>query len=110
MSQPTNPLPMKAFSSLLPALAEQVHNLAVAEQPNIEEAAMAFRDKMAEARALIERLPGGDLSLSDQDEVIKGLKELKQSKLMQLAIFKESAQTKVQQTPVEEAATETAPE
>ncbi|KAG9017620.1 hypothetical protein FRB90_000490 [Tulasnella sp. 427] len=91
---PQNSFPIAAFQSLQPALVkvlkavhdagdsdEVQHRLAIANATN------ELKVRIAEAKALIDGLPGGEMLIEHQDEVIKALEQLKAQKTEHLIKF-----------------------
>jgi len=58
-----------------------VHKQSVAQATNV------FKQRMAAAKEIVDSLPGGEMSLSDQDEVIAMLKALRDQKRRRLDEF-----------------------
>ena len=99
-------LPTDAFEDLLPALVDlvaaihcedeplNVHKQSVAQAVRVYETLSShgvlsvvfvsqtnvFKQRMAAAKDIVDTLPGGEMSLSDQDEVIAMLKALRDQK------------------------------
>ncbi|KIO26798.1 hypothetical protein M407DRAFT_243604 [Tulasnella calospora MUT 4182] len=91
---PQNSLPISAFESLQPALIkvlkavhdagdsdEVQHRLAIATATN------ELKERIVEAKTLIDALPGGEMLIEHQDEVIKALEQLKAQKTEHLIKF-----------------------
>jgi len=87
-------LPSSAFESLLPKL---LAILQVTQRPegtsnvrnkqDLLQAIQAFREALNHARSLASALPGGDLHIEEQDEVIAMLVRLREKKRLQLREF-----------------------
>ncbi|KAH7343799.1 hypothetical protein B0J17DRAFT_764957, partial [Rhizoctonia solani] len=80
------------FESLLPSVVQiiqstqpqsstQTHQ----QQQDIAKATMALRTQLATARDQIDALPGGEMLLKDQQEVIQMLQEMRSQRRAQLA-------------------------
>jgi len=87
----------EAFSSLLPALAEVLDTSQRQDEPVSKQALLnttnEFKDTLARARHVATTLPGGDMSLADQDEIIQMLEKLREYKKAQLQYFAQMAST-----------------
>ncbi|KAI0294780.1 hypothetical protein BC826DRAFT_1104529 [Russula brevipes] len=89
-------LPSSAFESLIPKLLSV---LEVTQRPegtsnvrnkqDLLQAIQAFREALNYARTLAGALPGGELLIEDQDEVIAMLERLRAKKRLQLRVFSE---------------------
>ncbi|KZT36020.1 hypothetical protein SISSUDRAFT_989780 [Sistotremastrum suecicum HHB10207 ss-3] len=82
-----NALPTDAFRRLLPALIKVVTTAQENEGPLTPQAKQAllqatneFKDYVAFAKRLASDLPGGDLTLGEQDQVIDMLERLRDKK------------------------------
>ncbi|CAE6439204.1 unnamed protein product [Rhizoctonia solani] len=95
MSQPASANPafnQSTFESLLPSVVQiiqstqpqssaQTHQ----QQQDIAKATMALRTQLATARDQIDALPGGEMLIKDQQEVIHMLQEMRSQRRAQLA-------------------------
>ncbi|EPQ61149.1 hypothetical protein GLOTRDRAFT_113585 [Gloeophyllum trabeum ATCC 11539] len=87
-------LPVSSFDSLLLKL---VNVLELSQRPEgtathqarqaLLQATNDFKDSLARARELADGLPGGELLIQEQDELIDMLQSLKEQKRQQLAAF-----------------------
>ncbi|KAI0005327.1 hypothetical protein BJV74DRAFT_880606 [Russula compacta] len=87
-------LPSSAFQSLLPKL---LTILQVTQRPegtsnarnkqDLLQAVQAFREALNHARSLATALPGGELLVEEQDEIIAMLERLREKKRSQLREF-----------------------
>ncbi|KAF7331502.1 Mediator of RNA polymerase II transcription subunit 9 [Mycena kentingensis (nom. inval.)] len=89
-----NPLPVALFDSLLPKLItvlEEIEKPDGVVTPQARQAVLAatneFRDALTKAKELATNLPGGDLRIEEQVDVIEMLTELRDRKRRQLAEF-----------------------
>ncbi|KAF8490715.1 hypothetical protein JB92DRAFT_3008037 [Gautieria morchelliformis] len=75
---------MATFSSLLPALVDVLETSQKQDGHASKQALLhstnEFKEILTRAKALAANLPGGDMSLSDQDEVIQMLQKLRDYK------------------------------
>ncbi|KAJ7130779.1 hypothetical protein C8R43DRAFT_1024976 [Mycena crocata] len=90
----TNPLPAALFESLLVKLAAVLELTQKPEgtvTPQAKQAVLQatneFKNALAQAKDLSTNLPGGELLIADQVEVIEMLTELRDRKRQQLAEF-----------------------
>ncbi|KAJ7477016.1 hypothetical protein B0H11DRAFT_1727065 [Mycena galericulata] len=86
----TNPLPAALFESLLIKLVTVLELTQRPEgtiTPQAKQATNEFKSALNEAKELAARLPGGELLIEDQVEVIEMLTELRDRKRQQLAEF-----------------------
>ncbi|KAI9436131.1 hypothetical protein BJY52DRAFT_658327 [Lactarius psammicola] len=94
MSSNNETLPSSAFESLLPKL---LTILQVTQRPegttnarnkqDLLQAIQAFREAMNHARDVAGALPGGELLIEEQDEIIAMLERLRAKKRLQLQDF-----------------------
>ncbi|KAH9028849.1 hypothetical protein EDB83DRAFT_1802680 [Lactarius deliciosus] len=94
MSSSNETLPSSAFESLLPKL---LTILQVTQRPegttnvrnkqDLLQAIQAFREAMSHARDVAGALPGGELLIEEQDEIIAMLERLRAKKRLQLQDF-----------------------
>ncbi|KAH8988200.1 hypothetical protein EDB92DRAFT_1050247 [Lactarius akahatsu] len=94
MSSSNETLPSSAFESLLPKL---LTILQVTQRPegttnvrnkqDLLQAIQAFRESMSHARDVAGALPGGELLIEEQDEIIAMLERLRAKKRLQLQDF-----------------------
>ncbi|KAH9005843.1 hypothetical protein EDB86DRAFT_1142773 [Lactarius hatsudake] len=94
MSSSNETLPSSAFESLLPKL---LTILQVTQRPegttnvrnkqDLLQAIQAFREAMSHARDVAGALPGGELLIEEQDEIIAMLERLREKKRLQLQDF-----------------------
>ncbi|KDQ52999.1 hypothetical protein JAAARDRAFT_197786 [Jaapia argillacea MUCL 33604] len=89
-----NPLPVSVFNTLLLKLVNIVEITESAEGPLTHQARQAllqatneFKDGMSKARELSNALPGGELLIQEQDEIIEMLERLRERKQQQLVDF-----------------------
>ncbi|KZT22089.1 hypothetical protein NEOLEDRAFT_1072219 [Neolentinus lepideus HHB14362 ss-1] len=89
-------LPVSAFESLLLKLLNVLELSQRLEGTSTHQAKQAllqatneFKDGLARARELADGLPGGELLIQEQDELISMLEQLKEQKRQQLAAFSE---------------------
>ncbi|KAF8321763.1 hypothetical protein DL93DRAFT_2032265, partial [Clavulina sp. PMI_390] len=75
-------LPTDVFERLLPALVDVVSAINNEDQTVLahKQATEIFRQRVATAREVVENIPGGEMSIRDQDEVIAMLKALRDQK------------------------------
>jgi len=82
---------MASFRSLLPALVDVLETSqkqgGLASKQALLTSTNEFKDTLSKAKQLATSLPGGDMSISDQDEVIEMLEKLRDYKRAQLAQF-----------------------
>jgi len=87
-----HPLPTPAINGLVPAL---LRVYALAHDPSsapvtatstkeLKDATEGFKTRLNVARTLIEKLPGGDLTSKEQDEIIKMLEDMRDYKRTQI--------------------------
>ncbi|KAF8592027.1 hypothetical protein K439DRAFT_1626531 [Ramaria rubella] len=97
---------MASFNALLPALVgvletSQQHD-GLASKQTLLNSTNGFKDILTKAKQLATSLPGGDMSLSDQDEVIYMLEKLRDHKRAQLALFSQQIVTSAENISVPE--------
>ncbi|CAE6408878.1 hypothetical protein BN14_00484 [Rhizoctonia solani AG-1 IB] len=80
----TSALSQATFESLLPSVVQiiqstqpQPHAQTQQQQQEIAKATMALRTQLAAARDQVDALPGGEMLLKDQQEVIHMLQEMR---------------------------------
>ncbi|KAF8680992.1 hypothetical protein RHS04_03389 [Rhizoctonia solani] len=96
--QPTSnsALNQATFESLLPSVVQIIQSTqpqpqsqppaqTQQQQQEIAKATMALRTQLAAARDQVDALPGGEMLLKDQQEVIQMLKEMRSQRRAQLA-------------------------
>jgi hypothetical protein len=98
MSSNNETLPSSAFESLLPKL---LTILQVTQRPegttnarnkqDLLQAIQAFREAMNHARDVAGALPGGELLIEEQNEIIAMLERLRTKKRLQLQDFSDKA-------------------
>ncbi|RPD81542.1 hypothetical protein L226DRAFT_1008 [Lentinus tigrinus ALCF2SS1-7] len=71
------------------ATQDQGTNLTPQAKQGLVRATKAFKDSLKEANEYATTLPGGELSVEEQDEVIEMLEKLKERKRKQLVEFAE---------------------
>ncbi|KAL5534492.1 hypothetical protein ACEPAG_954 [Sanghuangporus baumii] len=92
----THSFPDPVFESLLEKLARAVEVAQTSEstlnpqtRQAIFQATSAFKDSLSKAKELANTLPGGEMLIKDQDEVIAMLESVRDQKIKQLARFSE---------------------
>ncbi|KAJ1308652.1 hypothetical protein OPQ81_004346 [Rhizoctonia solani] len=80
------------FESLLPSVVQIIQSTqpqppaqTQQQQQEIAKATMALRTQLVTARDQVDALPGGEMLLKDQQEVIQMLKEMRSQRRAQLA-------------------------
>ncbi|KAI0271700.1 hypothetical protein BC834DRAFT_967140 [Gloeopeniophorella convolvens] len=96
--EPGETLPAAAFETLLPKLLAVVEitqrsegTSSVQNKQDLLQAIQTFRESLAHAREIAQALPGGELLVEEQDEVIAMLERLRAKKRQQLREFAERA-------------------
>ncbi|CAE6392311.1 unnamed protein product [Rhizoctonia solani] len=91
-SASNNTLSQSTFESLLPSVVQIIQSTqpqppaqTQQQQQEIAKATMALRTQLAAARDQVDALPGGEMLLKDQQEVIQMLKEIRSQRRAQLA-------------------------
>ncbi|KAG9047287.1 hypothetical protein FS837_002595 [Tulasnella sp. UAMH 9824] len=101
---PQTSFPISAFESLQPALIKvlkAVHDAGDSDELSVpciaprlttaeghsEQQTNELKERIAEAKSLIDALPGGEMLIEHQDEVIKALEQLKAQKTEHLIKF-----------------------
>ncbi|KAH9060712.1 hypothetical protein EDB87DRAFT_1683175 [Lactarius vividus] len=94
MSSSNETLPSSAFESLLPKLLTILQvtqrpegTINVRNKQDLLQAIQAFREAMNHARDVAGALPGGELLIEEQDEIIAMLERLRAKKRLQLQDF-----------------------
>ncbi|KAF7784836.1 hypothetical protein Agabi119p4_1001 [Agaricus bisporus var. burnettii] len=89
-----NPLPVALYQNLLPklvAVLQLTHQPEGTTTPAAKQALLQatneFKNALAQAKDLVTNLPGGELLINDQDEVIGMLETLRDRKRTQLERF-----------------------
>ncbi|KAF9004709.1 hypothetical protein BDQ17DRAFT_1354531 [Cyathus striatus] len=90
----TEPLPNSVYEGLLTKLITVIQ---LTQQPDgvttpqakqvLLQATNDFRNSLAQAKQLAINLPGGELNVDEQDEIIEMLETIKRDKLVQLSQF-----------------------
>ncbi|QRV72776.1 RNA polymerase II transcription mediator complex subunit 9 [Ceratobasidium sp. AG-Ba] len=86
------PLSQATFEALLPSIVAilqttqpQPSSNAQTQRQEIAKATLALRSQLAHARDIVDALPGGEMLLEHQHEVIAMLKEMRNARRAQLA-------------------------
>ncbi|KAF5356257.1 hypothetical protein D9756_004346 [Leucocoprinus leucothites] len=93
-TMPSNPLPVNLYESLLLKLVTVLQlthqtegTTTPAAKQTILQATNDFKSALAQAKDLVANLPGGELMIQEQDEVIQMLETLRDRKRAQLEQF-----------------------
>ncbi|KAJ3572320.1 hypothetical protein NP233_g3168 [Leucocoprinus birnbaumii] len=91
---PSNPLPVNLYESLLSklvAVLQLTHQNEGTTTPAAKQAILQatndFKSALSQAKDLVVNLPGGELQIQEQDEVIQMLETLRDRKRAQLERF-----------------------
>ncbi|KAG8937252.1 hypothetical protein FRC03_010106 [Tulasnella sp. 419] len=97
-----NPLPAYEFEQLIPSLIrvlKAVNDKLPADEERIAQQKYAIagatnelKSLISRAKSLVDSLPGGDMQLEDQDEVIKALRQVRDEKQKYLELFSQQLQ------------------
>ncbi|KAG9005863.1 hypothetical protein FRB93_009261 [Tulasnella sp. JGI-2019a] len=108
---PQSSLPVDTFEGLLPALTnilKVVYDAGDSEESKhklaITAATDELKEKLARAKELVENLPGGEMSLEDQDEAIAALERLRDQRRAHILTFADSKSLSQVAKPVVEQA------